>query len=220
LPSSPWRENLAAAKANLLPGLILQSAALALVLAYYLHPAAHQAMENLAAYKSRLGLLYSLAATSLCGGLIPFLYLRLHPATRAYTPLSHGVFYLLLWAYKGLEIDLFYQAQGLMFGTEPAFSTILIKTAFDQFVYSPLWALPTVTLIFHWKETRFSFAAMRRLDVPGFLLAVMPKILIGCWAVWIPAVALVYSLPSSLQMPMFNLVLCFYSLLLVTLMRR
>jgi hypothetical protein len=32
--------------------------------------------------------------------------------------------------------------------------------------------------------------------------------------VWIPAVATIYSLPSALQVPLFNLVLCFWCLLI------
>ena len=34
------------------------------------------------------------------------------------------------------------------------------------------------------------------------------------WVVWIPAVAIIYSLPSALQVPLFNLVLCFWCLLM------
>jgi len=33
------------------------------------------------------------------------------------------------------------------------------------------------------------------------------------WLIWIPVVSCVYALPSPLQMPLFNLVLCFWSML-------
>jgi hypothetical protein len=39
-------------------------------------------------------------------------------------------------------------------------------------------------------------------------------VLFSTWVVWIPAVSIVYSLPSALQLPIFNLVLCFWCLLL------
>lgn len=217
-PSS-WDEALAAAKANILPGLILQAFALAVVLAYYFHPPTHKALEALGQFKIRHGWKYSLVATSLCGGLIPFLYLRLNPLTRAVTPFSHGLFYICFWAYKGVEVDWFYRAQGRMFGTEPDFGTVAAKVAFDQFVYSPLWALPCVTLVFHWKEGGFRFGALRELKVIPFLREYLPKNLFSAMGVWIPAVAIIYSLPGDLQMPLFNMVLCFYALLLVSLMR-
>src|SRR4051812_37856262 len=104
--ASPWRQAKAAARANFVPGLILQAFALALFLAYYFHPPSHQAMEALAAFKSRWGWRYSFVSTALFGGLIPFLFLRLNPRTRARTPFSHGVFYMAFWAQKGVEVDL------------------------------------------------------------------------------------------------------------------
>jgi hypothetical protein len=45
----------------------------------------------------------------------------------------------------------------------------------------------------------------------------MPSIIISIWAVWIPTVSIVYSLPLALQFPLFNIVLCFWSLMLTTL---
>jgi hypothetical protein len=37
--------------------------------------------------------------------------------------------------------------------------------------------------------------------------------------VWIPAVIMIYALPLGLQQPLFNLVVCFFSLLLLFLNR-
>jgi hypothetical protein len=37
-------------------------------------------------------------------------------------------------------------------------------------------------------------------------------VLLGIWVVWIPATSIIYSLPLPLQIPLFNLVLCFYVL--------
>jgi hypothetical protein len=33
------------------------------------------------------------------------------------------------------------------------------------------------------------------------------------WVVWIPGTAIIYSLPSPLQIPLFNLTLCFFVIL-------
>jgi hypothetical protein len=38
-------------------------------------------------------------------------------------------------------------------------------------------------------------------------------VLLSLWCIWIPVVSCVYSLPAPLQMPLFNIVLCFWSML-------
>ena len=73
-------------------------------------------------------------------------------------------------------------------------------------------AAPTL-LAFYWKDAGFSFARLRRLPWLPFLEDTMPKTVIGLWGVWIPAVTIIYSLPPALQIPLFNIVLCFYALL-------
>src|SRR5690606_19455881 len=141
--ASPWRQSLEAARANLIPGLVLQAFALAVVLAYYNHEPTRAGLDSLAAFKTRWGWSYSLLATSLFGGLIPFLYLRGSLATRAATPFSHGVFFVLFWAMKGVEVDMFYRFQGWLFGEGVDMKTIACKLAVDQFVYSIIWSTPT-----------------------------------------------------------------------------
>jgi hypothetical protein len=47
----------------------------------------------------------------------------------------------------------------------------------------------------------------------------IPTILITNWLIWIPAVALIYSLPAALQFPLFSVVMTFF-ILIVTLMAR
>jgi hypothetical protein len=216
---SPWRQSLAAARANLIPGLLLQAFAVGVLLAYYFHAPSREAMDSLAELKTRWGWGYSFTATALFGGLLPFLYLRLNPRTRASTPLSHGVFYVLFWAFKGIEVDLFYQAQGWVFGNDTAVSTIAAKVLVDQLVYNVFWATPGAQLCFYWKDAGFSFARLRELRWLPFWKVNLPKALIAVWAVWLPAVTVIYSLPPALQIPLFNIVLCFYALLFATVNR-
>jgi hypothetical protein len=218
-PVSPWRESLAAARANLIPGLVLQAFALCVLLAYYFHGPSHHAMDLLADLKLQWGWRYSFFATALWGGLIPFLYLRLNPRTRAATPYSHGLFYMGFWAVKGVEVDFFYQAQGWMFGNGTALGTIVAKVLFDQFVYNVLWSTPGAQLAYYWKDAGFSFRQLWALRWMRFLKINLPKAFIGLWAVWFPAVTIIYSLPPALQIPLFNIVLCFYALLFATVNR-
>jgi hypothetical protein len=44
--------------------------------------------------------------------------------------------------------------------------------------------------------------------------------MVANWLVWIPALALIYSLPAALQFPLFSGVMCFFILILTLLARR
>ncbi|MEO7424974.1 MAG: hypothetical protein ABI036_07295 [Fibrobacteria bacterium] len=219
-PASPWRQSLAAARANLVPGLVLQAFALCLFLAYYFHPPSHRVFDVLAGWKAHWGWRYALLSTALFGGLIPFLVLRANPRTRWETPYSHGLFLVLFWGFKGLEVDLFYRLQTWMFGDVPDFRTIACKVAVDQLIYAPWYSTSMMLVLLYWKDAGFSFSRLRRLAVIPFLRANLPKAVVGLWAVWIPALILIYGLPAALQLPLFNIVLCFYALLIATLTRR
>ena len=174
----------------------------------------------MAAFKARTGYPFSFLATALFGGLVPFLCMRLDRRTRASTPLAYGVFLLLFWGYKGVEVDAFYRFQGWLFGSAVDFPTVAKKVVVDMFVYCPVWSMPTTVLVFHWKENGFRFGALRRLDKVAYLRANLPTALITTWSIWLPAVIMIYSLPGPLQIPLFDIVLCFYSLVFFTLTRR
>jgi len=47
--ATPWRIGLQSARANLVPGIVLQSAALAVVVAYYAAPGFHAVLEEISA---------------------------------------------------------------------------------------------------------------------------------------------------------------------------
>ena len=219
-PESAWRRSLGAARANLLPGLVLQAFAIAMVAAYYRHAPTRSTLDSLAEVKSRYGFAYSMASTALFGGVIPFLYMRLLPRTRGATPASHGLFYLAFWAYKGFEVDLFYRIQGWMFGNQPTLEVIAKKVVVDQFVYCVFVSMPLTVLAFFWKDTGFDGGRLRSLDLGRFLRAALPVALLGTWIVWIPAVTVIYCLPPPLQIPLFNIVLCFYALMIAALNAR
>lgn len=65
-----------------------------------------------------------------------------------------------------------------------------------------------------WKDCDFSFARLKAELGWDFVTFRVPSVLCSTWMVWVPAVSLIYSLPSTLQIPLFNLVLCFFVLIL------
>ena len=77
----------------------------------------------------------------------------------------------------------------------------------------PLWASPITAIFYTWRDRRFSFSTFRPTFIRELCLKEVPSFLIATWIVWIPATAIIYSLPLPLQVPLFNLVLCFFVLL-------
>jgi hypothetical protein len=119
------------------------------------------------------------------------------------------------WSYKGVEVDLWYRILARFVGEGHEVQTVLTKMFLDQFVYCPLWAVPTTVLIYQLCESHFDTQAVRD-DVKRprwYARRALPN-LISNLGVWVPTVCIVYSLPTSLQLPLFNLVLCFFTLLL------
>jgi hypothetical protein len=201
-------------RANLVPGLVLQCFALAIVLGYFGVAAIGTALDVVGAIKERLGYLYSSLATALFGGVIPFCVLLASGKVARGRAGRELLFYVTFWAWKGAEVDALYRAQALWFGHEASAVVMVQKTLVDQFVYNPLWAAPTQTIFFLWKDSGFSFGQLEARLAQQSLKTRVLVVLLSTWVVWIPAVGIIYSLPSALQLPLFNLVLCFWCLLL------
>lgn len=220
-PVSPWRLGLAGARANLIPGICLQLFALTLLAAYYLHTPSRAALERLATFRAATGLPFDFVSTALFGAVIPFLILKLRASTRDRYALPQMALITAYWAYKGIEVSYFYKLQAWLFGEGHSIATILFKTLFDQSLYCPIVAIPLTWLVYTWAEHRFdaSFIA-RELRRPGFYARCVLPVLIANWGIWTPAVAIIYLLPTALQLPMQNFVLCFFTLLLATITRR
>lgn len=219
------RTGLHSARENALPGFILWIAAAAIVAGYWLLEPVHRFLSDLGQFKAESGYLYSAVATGIFGGLIPFLWRWTRGKKRARetgTQLwnvpawAAGLFLTLFWAYKGVEIDWFYRLQALIFGSGSALSVLVPKVLVDQFVYNTLWAGWIQLLAYWWLERALKPAAL--VD-PAFWRTIGPRlvtILISTWGVWIPMVCIIYSMPAELQVPLFNIALCFWSLMLAS----
>jgi hypothetical protein len=215
LPVAPWRAGLAGARANLKPGLVLQAFALALVGGYYWVPGVAEALANLTALRDRLGLSYSILSTALFGGFIPWLVLKLSPATRDRYTGRQGLGLTGFWALKGIELHLLYAGLAVFIGTDNSVATIVKKTLFDQFVYCPLLAVPGMWIGYQWIEHQFNFGPVwARFRARGWYAREQVPILIANFGVWAPTCAILYSLPTPLQLPLQNIVLCFFTLMM------
>ncbi len=215
----PWRAGLLAARANVVPGVVLSFFAVGLLLAYWYLPAAGAVLERVGEWKVAGGFAFSAVSTAIFGGVLPGLVQRVRPTLRHTMPWRHLLFLTAFWAYKGVEVDLLYRLQAMWFGGGHDLATLVKKVVVDQGVYVPLLAVPPTVLAYAFKDAdlslRRTLEPIRRQGLRGWLYRVALPVGLSNWGVWIPAVIVVYCLPLPLQLPMQNLVLCFWSLLLV-----
>jgi len=219
--TAPWRQGWDSARALARPGLFLQAAAAGLVLTYYFVPAAQPEFERLAAWKIQGGYLFSAVASALCGGLIPFIYFQCRPDMRRPRPWRQLAFFCLFWAWKGAEVDLWYRILGAVVGHEQRPLIVAGKVLLDQFGYNPLYTTPVGNLLFAWKDAGFRWGPVVEDLRRGrwYARSVVPALL-AVWCLWVPVVCCVFALPSALQVPLFNVVLCFWAMLYATITAR
>lgn len=214
--SAPWQSGLRGARANLLPGMALQFLALILVLGYYFIPRVHSLLAQLVVFRQTSGYAFGMASTGLCGGFLPFLYLHYGRRVRFGKPRynwSQGIGLTLFWSYKGLEVDIWYRLQAHFVGAGHDFTTIAVKVVLDQFGYCPILAVPLTAAIYQVVDGGYDWAGLLGdIRAPSWYRRRVLPILISNLGVWIPAVAIIYALPTPLQLPLQNIILCFYTL--------
>jgi hypothetical protein len=228
--SNAIRIGLASARENTLPGVLLWIIAVFIITGYYFLPPVTAALTTLGNFKEAAGYRYSAVATAIFGGLIPFLWRLLksrrmkklnpaHPSPWKVPAWKAGLFLLVFWAWKGVEIDFLYRMQTVLFGSGSSARVLVPKVLVDQFLYNPLWAGGMQILAYWWLENAFSKAA---LIAPSLWKSIGPRlvtVLISTWGVWIPMVSIIYAMPANLQVPLFNIALCFWGLMLASLTR-
>jgi len=199
---------------------VLNTIAAALVVSYYQVPALAGFWESLGALKTRWSFGFSCASTIFAAALLPTVVQWAQGVLPAGERGRRLLLLMLFWGYRGMEIDLFYCLQTLLFGHGNDAATLVKKVAFDQFVMSPLWFVPTYVVALRWVEMGGSWSRTRPTLNREFWTRTCPTVLVTNWLVWIPALALVYSLPAALQFPLFSVVMCFFILVVTMLTKR
>ncbi len=211
-----------AARANAAPAFFLQALMLGLLFAYYfIQPASH-ALNRLALYKEAHGLVFVIVAAVIAGALVPelFVIVFFQCARPHLLNLRNLLFTIPVWAIDGVIVDQMYRSEAHWFGNAATSSAVLAKVCFDMFVYNPFFAVPFEVLTYEWKISGFSLAALRAvLKWPHYRDKIIPT-LVATWAVWIPLLAVIYSLPLALQFPLFSIALTFWVLLLTYMTNR
>jgi len=214
-PEAPWHAGLRAARANLVPGLLVQGIMVATVLVYYFLPGSRGFFDELAAWKSRWGYAYSSVSAIVAGAFVPEL-LRIVLFQKGRwnrRNLGNLVFAAVFWGYSGMQVDFFYRMQAVWFGDGTDLATVVKKVLVDQFLYCPILAAPLSVILYDWRAAGFRRARLPGFFTPEFYLRGILPTLFANWGVWIPIVAALYSLPGLLQIPLFSLALSLWVIL-------
>ena len=212
---APWMAGIRAARANLFPALVVQGIMLALVLGYYYYPPTTRWLGYLGDLKEKWGYGYSALASIIAGAFIPEIMriLAFQKGRVLRTNFANLLFTIPYWSCTGMIVDLFYRSQAEWFGTEVTFKVVATKVLVDQFLYNPLFAGPTGAWFYDWKNSGYRFSNIGRFFTWKYYRDVIVPILFATWGVWIPVVAILYSLPSLLQIPLFALALAMWVIL-------
>jgi hypothetical protein len=211
----PWLAGIRAARANLLPALCVQSMMVLLLIAYHQHPRTYAFLHQLADLKQRFGYFYTSTSAIIGGALIPEI-LRIvffQKGRILRNNAANLLFTIPFWGVMSISVDLFYQLQAQLFGTSVDFATLAMKVSLDQFGYTAIFATPVTCILYDWKHNQYRLRGLGHVfGLKYYREAVFPVLLTN-WAVWIPMITVIYSLPLTLQVPIFGLALSMWVLL-------
>lgn len=216
-----WAASLRSLRANLLPGLFLQAVMILLASGYFLLPSCHALLIRLSSIKESWGLFFSFAGTSAASALLPEIIRPfLSPSGRpAQEPSLAGrlLFAIPFWGLVGMQVDLFYRLQFLLFGPSDRISVIVSKVLVDAFLYCPLIAIPEAVCMFLWRDHNFTRRGFHGWTSRRFYALRIFPVLMANWTVWIPVVTVIYSLPAPLGIPLFIIAQAFWVMVFTTL---
>ncbi len=188
---------------------------LALLLAFYFSPRAAAVLTAIADYKRAHGIAFVIGSTVLAASILPELFLIVFFQSGRFRPenFRNLLFTAPLWGLDGITVDLLYRGLAALLGDQPTLWTVATKICIDQFGYNVFFAAPYGVIAYEWKNSGFSFAVLRGCFTVEYYRTKIVPTLFTTWAVWIPLVAMIYSLPLEVQFPLFSLALTLWVLL-------
>src|SRR2546423_2706219 len=211
-----------AAKANAVPGFILQAAMLLVLIGYYLSPPIANLLNRLAQIKSESGLAFVVVAAACAGAIVPEIFVIVFFQRGRFRKqnVRNLAFTIPTWGIDGILVDLMYRMNAVWFGDVTTVWVVTAKILVDQMGYNPFFAAPAEVLVYEWKNEGFSSKSVRRAFTwEHYRVRIVPT-LVATWAVWAPLMAIIYSLPFALQFPLFSIALTFWVLLLTYMTNR
>ena len=209
---APWTAGARAAKANIIPALVLQAACLCLLLAYYWFPAVEVFVRPVSDWQREYGVPAAFISRGFFGGILPGIFMLTVPALRVRRPALTIAMNFLFWGMMGSFALGFYHLQSLAFGTGHDWGTLITKMLVDQSAYTILIAVPLSATFHFWERHEFSFSRMKAHFPRQWGRHLILPTLLPNWVVWAPSMTIIYALPEPLQVHFSGLVGCFWTL--------
>ncbi len=209
------RKGIRAAAQNL-PAIVALQAAMGVVVAiYYLWPAGAAVLSRYAAWQHSGGVLGNGLAAALAGGVLSELSLVYFQNKGRWTStnVENLFFKAAIFFAAGCMVYEFYLLQAYLWGQGARLSIVVPKVLLDQLGYTVFWATPYYALLTRWHALRYSGAKLWLELDRHFILERMLPILVTNWIFWIPAITLVYSMPTVLQAPLYIFATAIWGLL-------
>ena len=208
----------AAAKANLLPGLLLQCLMVIFFSLYIAHEGTKQFLGEVATMKEEAGYAFSFFSYVIAGALLPeLLRIGFFQAGRA-TKRNFWLFLTAvpLWGTMGVLVDLLYRLQSVWFGPGNGWETIFYKVLADQLLFSPFISAPLIVGWLFLRDHGFRSSAWNQIFCVNFVFEKVFPVVVAGWCVWVPGVVLVYFMPPLLQIPIAVFIQVFWVLIITT----
>jgi len=213
MKKNPFLIGLQSARANLIPGLILQVAAVLLIVSYYYIPEVKDGLAIVGVWQERYGVFFAGVSYLFFCGLIPTLICLFIPSLRPEAPVKAFVFACVFWSTMGVLVALFYQFQSALFGDGHDLGTLVMKACFDQFVFSAFLSVPFLAIVHVWKDRNYRWSRVRPMLGRGWYGRLVLPTLVMNWSIWFPSLFVIYSMPVLLQPHIAGLISGFWSLL-------
>ena len=212
---NPFSIGFRAARANLVPGLLIQALMVAVVLTYYFVPSSRFVFHVLADAKEHWGFGFSFTSAVIAGAVLPVIFkivfVQHGRLTRA--DLSEFLFLAVFWGLEGIFVDTLYRLQAVVFGAHVDVATVCKKVFADMLIFNPFFAVPFTLTCYELKNHGYKVRRIGHVFTAEFYRRHCIPALCATWGLWIPVTSAVYSLPSLLQIPLFALALTFWVLM-------
>ena len=209
------RIGLASAWANFVPMVVLWMMAAALVGAYYLVDPFREMLEPVSDLHRQWGWKSAFASQAVFCGLLPGLFQLTIRGIRPRSPYRTILAETLWCGIFGIAVNVLFVRLAQTVGNDANWTTLLLKTLVDQFVWTLLVVAPANAVFYYWVGRDFSIIRLRREWPSDFLAKVLLPNLVANWCVWIPACLAVFAFPLGLQLYLNGLICAFWTLMCV-----
>ena len=215
-----FRIGLESVRANAVPMIVLWTLAGAAVGAYYLSDPFREMLEPVAAWHRAWGWRAAFVSQTVFCGILPGVFLLAFRSIRPRHPFLTILAQALWGGTFGICCNALFRLMAQAFGDDAHVSTVLVKAAIDQFVWTVAVIAPANAVFFFWLGRDFSFSRTKReWTCPFFRRTVMPN-LVANWILWIPVSLAVFAFPFQLQIHVNGIACTFWMLMCLQIGRR